>query len=93
MTLTKYEQENIHQAGDVLNDMLPQVKLVRNYISQILSQQTKNDTGKDKLLSLWLSLYNDGGLSNIDDLLGQMASTIDTLSADLYSISEEQDGE
>lgn len=93
MALTKNEQENIHQAGDVLNDMLPQVKLVRNYISQILSQQTKNDTGKDKLLSLWLSLYNDGGLSNIDDLLGQMASTIDTLSADLYSISEEQDGE
>ena len=93
MAFTKNEQENIHQAGDVLNDMLPQVKLVRNYISQILSQQTKNDTGKDKLLSLWLSLYNDGGLSNIDDLLGQMASTIGTLSADLYSISEEQDGE
>lgn len=90
--MTEYEKNTIYRSGDILDEQLTSIALVRNYLTQVVIHQSNSAVNKEKMLALWSSLISDGGLDNVDDLLAIVSRTLKTLADTLHSISDDDKG-
>lgn len=87
--MNEYEKKNVAECAEILSALLPEIKIIQNYLSSVISQQNTEETNKDRLLQLWLSTISDRGLSNAAETLHEIQKKITLISTDLAEISDD----